>query len=499
MPGLSLFSSFYSKLSLALIGSFLLVALALLLLAQKVTQDYQYEVEQKLHHELAAQLVKGQNFVQQGKIDHQGLKRSFHDMMILGPSFEFYLLSPEGRVLTYSAEPERIQRQQVDLAPIEDFLSGQVMLPILGQDPRSTERLKIFSVAEIRDAKHNDSRLQGYLYIIIGGEAYDDVISLLQQSHIVALGFWGLAAGLLFGLIALLLLFFLMTRPLRRLSRDMDRFSAQGFASGGVSLSDWDVHSGNEIHRLGSRFQELAQQLTRQYQQVKDTDTLRRELISYVSHDLRTPLASLKGYLETWQLKRDQLEQDQAARLIEIALNNACQIEALVEQLFELAYLDGDDVSLPLEPVAVAELAQDVIQTLQLQAKALGVTLTLDPQAPALRVLANIEKLERVFTNLLDNAIRHTPAGGEVKINFCAQATQLDIVICDTGIGIDPEDLPRLFEPHFRARNSIKGKAANSGLGLAITRRILQLHGSDIRVSSALGQGSDFGFSLPLA
>ncbi len=487
------FSSFYSKLSLALIASFLLVALMLLLFAQKVTQDYQYEVAQKLHMQLAAQLVNEKRFVQQGQIDHAELRRSFHDMMILGPSFEFYLLSPQGNVVTYSADPAQIQRAKVNLVPIRAFLSESDMLPILGQDPRSLDREKIFSVAEIRE----DHVLRGYLYIIIGGEAYDDVTDLLQQSHIISLGFWGLAAGLLFGLIALLLLFFLMTRPLRRLSRDMARFRAQGFGSEGVLLSDWDPHSNNEIHRLGTSFHALAHELTRQYRQVKDSDTLRRELISYVSHDLRTPLASLQGYLETWQLKRHAISAEDGAALIDVAGKNAKQIGVLVEQLFELAYLDGDDVSLVIEPVAVAELAQDVLQKLALFADDRQVSLRLEPKDPALRVMADIEKLERVLTNLVDNAIRHTDAGGDVQISLTPLDDNLQVIVADTGCGIDPGDLPRLFDAHFRARNSVKGPTGNSGLGLAIVRRILQLHGSDISVTSTLLQGSQFCFSLP--
>ncbi len=487
------FSSFYSKLSLALIASFLLVALMLLLLAQKVTQDYQYEVEQKLHMQLAAQLVKEKRFVRQGRIDHDALRRSFHDMMILGPSFEFYLLSPQGDVVTYSADPAQIQRSKVNLSPIRAFLTESDMMPILGQDPRALDREKIFSVAEIRE----NNLLRGYLYIIIGGEAYDDVTDLLQQSHIISLGFWGLAAGLLFGLIALLLLFFLMTRPLRRLSRDMARFRADGLGSQSVLLSDWDPDSSHEVHRLGTSFRAMAEELSRQYRQIKDTDTLRRELISYVSHDLRTPLASLQGYLETWQLKRHDISADEGAALIEVAGKNAKQIGVLVEQLFELAHLDGDDVTLVTEPVAVAELAQDVLQKLKLYADDRQVSLSLEPKDPALRVMADIEKLERVLTNLIDNAIRHTRAGGAVQITLTPRGDNLEMSVADNGCGIDSEDLPRLFEAHFRGRNSIKGPTGNSGLGLAIVRRILQLHGSDISVTSTLAEGSRFVFLLP--
>jgi len=488
------FDSFYSKLVLGLLVSFSLIALILTALVEQLTSNYQSEVEQKLHLELAEHIVHDDTLLKNGKVDRIALEHTFHSMMILGPSFELYVLTPEGLVTTYSADDDKIKRMTVDLKPIKQFVSGEGSLPIVGDDPRSEYRQKIFSVAEIKD---NDV-LVAYLYIIIGGEIYDGVVDLLQNSHIIKLSFWGFIATLFFSLIVVLLLFAMLTRPLRRLGVDMRLFRAEGFEQGNMPDSIWDENSTDEIHRLGSTFNEMANTLKEQYEKVRTIDELRRELISYVSHDLRTPLAALQGYLETWQLKKDSISESESAELIQIAVNNAQHISSLVEQLFELAHLDAENAKLTLEPVSIAELAQDVIQKLALEADKKGVTLDVDPKDPALLVMANVEKIERVFTNLLDNAIRHSENGGFVSIKMTVVASKLKITIEDNGCGIPSTDLPHIFDAHYRAENSAQGERTNSGLGLAITRRIVELHNSKISVKSEIGKGCTFEFELNL-
>mgnify|MGYP000019848240 FL=1 len=495
------FKSFYSKLVLGLLLSFSIIALMLTLLVQQLTKNYQSEVEQKLHLELAEHIVHDDSLLKDGKIDQAALEHTFHSMMILGPSFEFYVVNPNGTVTTYSAVDEKIKRMQVDLKPINQFLRGEGGLPILGDDPRSPYKKKIFSVAEI---KHNGV-LQGYLYIIIGGEVYDSVVDLLQESHIIKLSFWGFAATLFFSLIVVLLLFAMLTRPLRRLAMDMRLFRSEGFEKGNMPDSKWNETSADEIHRLGSTFNEMAGELKKQYEKVRTTDELRRELISYVSHDLRTPLASLQGYLETWQLKQKSISSEESAKLIQVAVDNAQHISRLVEQLFELAHLDAENMSLTLEPVSIAELAYDVTQKLQLEASNKNITLNVEPKDPSLMAMVNIEKIERVFTNLLENAIRHTSAGGQIVIHMLPKDEQLNVTVQDDGCGINERELPHIFEAHYRGSNQeSKGQSAShskvkrlhSGLGLAITKRIVELHGSEITVASQVDRGTCFSFYL---
>ena len=497
----SLVFSFYSKLSLGLIISFVVMGIILLVLAQYLTRSYQNEVEQKLHYQLAEHVVHDNELLKNGEIDHTALKNAFHSMMILGPSFEFYILGPQGQVKTYSAEPQRIKKQVVDIQPIQAFLSNQSNLPILGEDPRSEDTHKIFSAAPIFESIQGKEVLQGYLYIIIGGEIYDGIVDLLQQSHILSLAAWSLVLAMLFGLVIILILFALLTRPLRRLAQDMQQFRQKGFEQGQLPLSQWQQNSADEIERLGSTFNEMAKTLNIQYQKVKNTDELRRELISYVSHDLRTPLASLQGYLETWHLKNKELTPQESEELINVAMKNAQHMSRLIEQLFELAHLDSETVILHTEPLCIAEFAQDVLQKMALEASKKQISLNVEPKDSSIMVMANIEKLENVITNIIDNALRHCEAGDSINIEVLPSknAGHFSVSIKDTGLGIAEKDLPFIFDAHFKASNSVCGKGRNSGLGLAISKRIIELHGSELKVISVLGEGVQFSFELKSA
>ena len=493
--------SFYSKLSLGLVLSFIFMGIILLILAQYLTRSYQNEVEQKLHYQLAEHVVHDNKLLQNGEIDHAALKNAFHSMMILGPSFEFYILGPQGEVKTYSADPQRIKKHVVDIGPIHDFMNSQSSLPILGDDPRSEDKHKIFSVAPIFENIEGDDVLQGYLYIIIGGEIYDGIVDVLQKSHILSIAVWSLAMAMLFGLLVILILFALLTRPLRRLTQDMQQFRQEGFKYDQLPVSEWQHNSADEIERLGSTFNEMAKTLNIQYQKVKNTDELRRELISYVSHDLRTPLASLQGYLETWHLKNKELTAEEGEKLIDVAMKNAQHMSRLIEQLFELAHLDSVTVTLATEPLGIAEFAQDVLQKMSLEASKKQVSLDVEPKDSSIMVMANIEKLENVFTNLIDNALRHCEAGDSITIQILPSDIEgkVSVSVKDSGLGIAEKDLPLIFDAHFKASNSVRANGRNSGLGLAISKRIVELHGSELKVKSTLGKGTQFSFDLKSA
>ncbi|MFV1872936.1 MAG: sensor histidine kinase [Oleiphilus sp.] len=494
---------FYSKLVFALMASFILVSLFMMYLMNQLTHSYQNEVEQKLHRQLAQHMVKDHQLLKQGELDHKALKHAFHSMMVLGPAFEFYVLDQQGNIQTYSAEPGKVKRESVSLAAINKFLSSDAVLPIVGDDPRSHSRQKIFSAAEIR----HDQNLVGYLYIIIGGEKYDDVVDVLKESHIIKLGLWGVIASLVFILLTLMFVFALLTKPLRKLSEDMHLFRKSGFKLSTERLqndmNDWN-EKGDEIHRLGATFRAMSCEMQHQYEKVKTTDELRKELISYVSHDLRTPLSALLGYLETWQLSKDKLSDTEKDQLVSIALENGQHISNLVEQLFELARLDSDHVALDLESVSLADLSFDVVQSLSLLASSQNISLqVIHPENDALLVQADLPKLERVFVNLIDNAIRHCQEGDEIKVQLERVSSEpngtqdsITVSIQDSGSGIPESDLPFIFDAYYRAGNSTKSKKGNSGLGLAISKKIIELHQSELLVSSELGKGSTFSFKL---
>ena len=227
---------------------------------------------------------------------------------------------------------------------------------------------------------------------------------------------------------------------------------------------------------------------------------LRRELIANVSHDLRSPLASLRGYLETLLLKEHALTESERRSYLEIALRQSQHLQTLISELFELARLDFEGYRIDAEPVQLGELARDVAQKLGLAAQARQVALDLDIESDLGLARADIGLIERTLTNLIENALAHTPAGGRIVLSMRAQGARVALCVSDNGIGIAAHDLPRIFERFYRADNKARTRDdKGSGLGLAIVKRIVELHGSEIRVDSAVGRGTSVGFDLPRA
>ena len=495
------FQKIYGRLAVVLFFSFLFVKVFAIWLFVHSSRIYQQEISQIMHKQLAHHVATHYLLFENGKPNLQAAKDTFHDLMILGPNFEFYVLDKTGKIIAYSTDPNNIKRDSVDLAPVANFIEkDKLSKPIYGVDPRSESRQKIFSASPI----HKNGELLGYLYIIIGSEIYDNIADVIADSKIIQWGMLLIVLAVVFSLTAALLFTGVITKPLRQLTRQIKQIQARGFASeelknseSSSELAHWSKTSSNEIHILGSTFKELLDKLGEQYNNVITVDQLRKELLSHVSHDLRTPLASLLGYLETWEINRGKLSDEQSAQYINTAKKSAQKISNLVEQLFELAHLDSGNVRVNVEKFSIAELVQDVLQKFTIIAEEQKISLSVSPQDSKIMVVGDIEKLDRVFTNLIDNAIRHTKSGGSIVVRLSADSRSVAVEVSDTGIGIPTEDIPHVFEPHYKAGNSIRGNTAHGGLGLAITKKLLDLHQSSIKVKSHVNRGTTFQFMLP--
>jgi len=206
--------SLYSKLAIALLGLFCLLGVSIVILTQVASDMYQQEIVQKLNRDLARQIAAQKNLMQGHQINQKGLTEIFNMLMVVNPSIEVYLLNPVGDILAYSAPPGKVKRDRVDLRPIKKWFGAGTVFPLTGDDPRNPGKKKVFSVARIPE----QGALQGYLYIILGGEHFDSIVQKLKGSYIMQLSAWWLAASLLFVLAAGLLLFAYLTRRLRRLA-----------------------------------------------------------------------------------------------------------------------------------------------------------------------------------------------------------------------------------------------------------------------------------------
>lgn len=487
--------SLYSKLALVLLGLFFLIGISFVIISVFITEKYQQEVNQKLNRGLAGLIVSEKIILQDKRIDQEALKEIFHMLMVINPSIEIYLLDPEGNILAFSAEPGKVMRKRVDLAPVITLIDGNPVLPLLGDDPRDTGGKKVFTAATIAPR----GKLEGYLYVILGGERYDSIIQMIQGSYILRLSIWVVTISLLVALAAGLLIFAFLTRRLKRLTAVMD-----GFA-GGTPPDKLDIpqssheQSADEIDRLGATFRQMTERISQQMEKLERSDSMRRELVANVSHDLRTPLATLRGYMETLLMKDEGMSAEERRNYLKIAVRHCERLGKLIADLFELTKLEAQDTVVHPEAFSLSELVQDVVQKFELAAreKNMHIITNIGKELPF--AYADIALIERVLENLIENAVRHTPEDGSVSIVMNHEDKHIQVRISDTGSGIAEKDLERIFDRFYQPDGIRKGKTGHSGLGLAITKRILEMHGSSIQVRSALNSGTSFTFDLPVS
>ncbi|AJE97285.1 sensor histidine kinase [Pandoraea apista] len=463
----------------------------------RANRMHEAEVIQGLSRGLAEHIAANAQLMDSNGMKPDAVRRLFGQLMVVNPSVEVYLLDMHGRITGHAAPEGHLRRTQVDLAPVHRLLDGEA-LPIYGDDPRNTDVRKVFSAAPLRV----DGREVGYIYVVLLGEAHDRYAERGATSVALNTALWSIGLVAALCLIAGLAAFALITRPLRRLTdvvREFDIDAAPVSALPAVSLDEPASQQGrpsDEIVVLERAFRQMVERLETQWRALTRQDQERRELIANISHDLRTPLSSLHGYLETLSLKDATLTPAERRRYLGIALDQSRKVGALAQSLFELARLEHGFVQPEAEPFSITDLIPDVFQKFELSAESRGVALRaqLAPQIPVAR--ADLGLIERVFTNLLDNALRYTPSGGEITVSVAPVGTEIEVQVSDTGPGIPESARDGLFERPF----TVGGARREGGLGLRIVHRILQLHGRRITLVDAAGhagQGATFRFTLP--
>ena len=227
--------------------------------------------------------------------------------------------------------------------------------------------------------------------------------------------------------------------------------------------------------------------------QLRRVETTRREFVANVSHELRTPLASIRASAET--LQDGAMEDPAAARqFLGRITHNVERMSALVRDLLDLSRLESGEVNLNLSPVDVRRAISEVVETYREQAQAKGVSLTMDGGDGVVEAAADEGRLQQVLSNLVENAVKFTPSGGEVQVEVEHQGRWLEVRVADRGIGVASEDMPHVFERFYKADRS--QNQGGTGLGLAIAKHIVESHGGRIWVNSREGGGSIFGFTI---
>lgn len=265
---------------------------------------------------------------------------------------------------------------------------------------------------------------------------------------------------------------------------------AQGNLDTRVSVSGRD-----EVATLAESFNQMASQLQTANEKQRELERLRSDLIAWVSHDLQTPLASIRAILEALY---DNMVEDPATvkRYLNTAQRDVRSLSVLIDDLFQMAQLDAGGIPLEKENASLADLISDTLESFSALASQQGLTLEGSAEADVDPVLMDTQRIGRVLNNLVGNALRHTPAGGQVEV--CARRAGSGVVVTvrDSGEGIRPEDLPKVFESFYRGEKSRSRATGGAGLGLAIARGIVRAHGGEIHVQSQPGD-TRFIFTLP--
>lgn len=486
------FRSLYSRIALTFAFLVLLFGGLCGGLDLLAARNHHREIIQRLSLGLAEHIASHWPLVSTDKLDDKAVGELFHMLMVVNPSIEVYLLDNDGGILAHQAPPGRVQAEKVSLTPIKAFLD-QSPLPLIGDNPRNPDQQEIFSVTRLL----KDGKAVGYLYIVLTGDEYQRLAADVWQGHVFQTAIWTGLGGLLLTLLVGLGLFAVITRRLDALTCTVAAFEETNF-TGGLHVCPKITKSNDEIGQLAQTFEHMADRIATQVQQIKAQDNLRREMVANVSHDLRTPLTSLQGYLETLQRKTNVLPPAEQQRYLEVAVRQSQRVSHLAHQLFELAKLECEEVKPNHEKFLIQELVQDVVQKFELAANNKGIQLmsNCSPSIPS--VYADLEMIERVLTNLIDNALRHTPEGGHIKLELEHNFKNVIVKVLDNGSGIAQEHLASLFERDSPLRQGTSKNHGGAGLGLLISKRILQLHGTTIKAMSA-GSGAMFSFDLPTA
>lgn len=488
--------SFTTRLSLALALLLLAYGAFVALLWRQVTAEQGQESLQRLSHGLARHIVDHwPEIASPNRDEAERTARSalLSMLMTVNPGVQVYLLDADGRVQHYIGEPGMVRQQQVDLAAIRAFLAGAA-LPLHGTDPMGSGVPRIFSAAMF-PVRAGDVRPPGYLYVVLDGLARDQVAAQVGADRIWRSAALVAAIGLLVTMGLGLFTLRRLTLPLHRLAQGLRGYSPHDTTAAGAAPAQ---PAGDEVQAIAAAFADMTRRIEshaeREQRQVAD----HREMMASVAHDLRTPLTALHGHLEVLAGAAAP-DATRHAAVLQAALAQSRKVSRLSQQLFELAALQSTEQVLHRERFSLDEVVTDAVQKFGLGDEEPKVALTGMPPG-RLELDGDLQLIERALTNLIDNAVRHAPNSGPVRVSLRREGAQAEVVVEDGGPGL-PGELHHRLDRGLSLRDPpIKRSGGGiGGLGLAIAQRVAVLHGGSLRPLPAPLGGTRLCLALPLA
>jgi two-component system phosphate regulon sensor histidine kinase PhoR len=255
------------------------------------------------------------------------------------------------------------------------------------------------------------------------------------------------------------------------------------------------VRSNDEFGKLAESLNNMVDKLNEDIAKLRKLERVRSEFLGNVSHELRTPIFAIQGMLET--LLNGALDDNEASKdFVERALSNTQRLNALLGDLIEISRIESGEMKMSFRYFSLNELLEEVVSELKLPAEKRNISLKLETQIESPEVYGDKDRLKQALINLIDNAIKYNKPNGVVTVAYSLQDKLAVVMVKDTGVGIEQEHLPRIFERFYRIDKERSREAGGTGLGLAIVKHIIEAHGSKVEVQSEMGKGSTFSFIL---
>jgi len=428
-------------------------------------------------------------------------------LVLFEPNTELYLLGADGTVLAKTGPTPLKPGTRVALAPVRESIERMDASYVMGDDPERMDAGAVVVAKPVRRSSAAGAVDAGYLYLVLHTQQLPEGRWEAMFSSFARPALVGVLAVIALTTLLAVLIIASVTRPLRRLTGAVATLSQRGLAEGLAVAPDSPLPppTRDEFGQLTSAFEMLLDICRRQWNALRRTDHFRREGVSNLSHDLRSPLTATVACLETLDGRwADDAARADDRRLLEIALRNTTNAARMVQSLGDLAKLDEPEFSLRTEAVDAGELLDDIAlrfaeRATRLNVRVRSVAASGDGAAP--RAEVDVELFERAVANLLDNALKFCPPGSTVTLAAAARDGKVEVSVADDGPGIAAADLPQLFDRFYQSRSTVAPATADGGrgLGLAIVKRIAELHGGDVAVESVVGRGTRVVLTVPAA
>ncbi len=390
------------------------------------------------------------------------------------------LILPDGTVVGDSDEnPDRMDNH-ADRPEVKEALAGKT-----GSSVRTSRTLNANLMYVALPVDHN-GQLAGVVRLSVRLTVIDETLKGMLWKIILA--------GLLIALAATPVSLYISRRISRPLSEMKD--NAERFASGQLD-SRIRVEGPDDVIRLAEALNTMAAQLDDRIHRLRKLETIRRDFVANVSHELKTPITSIKGFVET--LLGGALDKpEDSKRFLEIVASQTDRLNAIIDDLLSLSQLeqDSEKVEIIIEESGLKPVLEMAIQACAPKASEKTVRVELDcPESVTARI--NPQLLEQAVINLVDNAIKYSLPSTQVRVDVVAGEGGITVAVIDEGRGIEKEHFPRLFERFYRVDRDRSREMGGTGLGLAIVKHIAQVHGGSVSVDSSVGKGSTFRIHLP--